>query len=125
MYRAVVLTTLVILLLAVAGVSVAHEGRIFAGKPNSDDPSESTEATTPVPTSLEATGSEETTMGQPPDATSETEDRQDVPEPTVVTEPTVVDETTAGEPEKPAARGVQDGNTSDSRGDMRGGPGPR
>ena len=105
MYRAIVLTTLVLLLSAIAGVSVAQEGTIFAGEPNSGGPSE---PTTPEPTSLEATGSEETTMGQPPDATSETEDRQDVPEPTVVTEPTVVDETTAGEPEKPAAAPAND-----------------
>ena len=115
MYRAIVLTTLVLLLSAIAGVSVAQEGTIFAGEPNSGGPSEPTmpepttpEPTTPEPTSLEATGSEETTMGQPPDATSETEDRQDVPEPTVVTEPTVVDETTAGEPEKPAAAPAND-----------------
>jgi hypothetical protein len=94
MYRAVVLTTLVILLLAVAGVSVAQNGRIFAGKPNSDDPAE---ATTPEPTSLEATGPEGTTTSPPPGATSEAEDQQDIPEPTVVTEPTV------GEPEKPTA----------------------
>jgi hypothetical protein len=97
MYRAVVLTTLAILLLAVAGVSVAQDGRIFAGKPNSADPPESTEATTPEPTSLEATGPEGTTTSPPTGATSEAEDQQDIPEPTVVTEPTV------GEPEKPTA----------------------
>jgi hypothetical protein len=104
-YRAIVLTTLVLLLSAIAGVSVAQEGTIFAGEPNSDGPSESTtpEPTTPEPTSLEATGPEDTTTGQPPpDASSGAEDRPDVPEPTVVTEPTVVDEATAAEPEKPA-----------------------
>jgi len=97
MYRAVVLTTLVILLLAVAGVSVAQDGRIFAGKPNSDDPPESTEATTPEPTSLEATGPEGTTTSPPPGASSEADDHQNTPEPTVVNEPTV------GDPEKPTA----------------------
>jgi hypothetical protein len=91
-YRAIVLTTLVLLISAIAGVSVAQEGTIFAGEPNSDGgPSEST---TLEPTSLEATGPEETTTSQPPDESSETEDRRDVPE------TTVVDETTAGEPEK-------------------------
>src|SRR5918995_3110004 len=94
MYRAVVLTTLVLLLLAVAGVSVAQDGRIFAGEPNSDDPPESA---TPERTSLEATVSEETTTSPPPGAFSEKEDRQNSPEPTVVTESTVV------ESEKPAA----------------------
>ena len=94
MYRAIVLTTLALLLLAVAGVSVAQDGRIFAGEPNSNGPPEST---TPERTSLEATGSEDTTTSPPPGAPSEGEDRQNIPEPTVVTEPTVV------EPEKPAA----------------------
>jgi len=94
MYRAVVLTTLVLLLLAVAGVSVAQDGRIFAGEPNSNGPPEST---TPERTSLEASGAEDTTTSPPPGASSEEEDRQNIPEPTVVTEPTVV------EPEKPAA----------------------
>ena len=103
MYRAVVLTTLVILLLGVAGVSVAQDGRILAGKPNSDDPpGESTEVTTPEPTSLEptsleATGPEGTTTSPTPGASSEGEDPQNSPEPTFVTEPTV------GEPEKPTA----------------------
>jgi hypothetical protein len=93
MYRAVVLTTLVLLLLAVAGVSVAQDGRIFAGKPISDDPPESA---TPERTSLEATGSEDTTTRPSPGASSEEEDRHNIPETTVLTEPTVV------EPEKPA-----------------------
>ena len=96
MYRAVVLTTLVLLLLAVAGVSVAQDGRMFAGEPNGGDPLE--ESTTPEEqTSFEATGLEDTTTSLPPDAPTETEDQQDIPEPTVVNEPTV------GEPEKPTA----------------------
>jgi hypothetical protein len=94
MYRAVVLTTLVLLLLAVVGVSVAQEGRIFAGEPNSDDPLEST---TPEQTSFEATGLEDTTTSPLPAVSSETEDHQNITEPTVVTEPTV------GEPEKSTA----------------------
>src|ERR671912_722616 len=94
MYRAVVLTTLVLLLLAVAGVSIAQDGRIFVGEPNSNGPPEST---TPERTSLEVSGSEDTTTSPPPGAPSEEEDRQNIPEPTVVTELTVV------EPEKPAA----------------------
>ena len=80
MYRAVVLTTLVLLLLAVAGVSVAQDGRTFAVQPNSDDPPE---ATTPERTSFEATGPEDTTTSPPPGASSETEDPQNIPEPTV------------------------------------------
>ena len=88
MYRAIVLTTLVLLLLAVAGVSVAQDGRIFAGEPNSNGPPESSR---PERTSLEATGSEDTTTSPPPGAASEEGDRQNIPEPTVV------------EPEKPAA----------------------
>jgi hypothetical protein len=89
MYRVVVLTTLVLLLLAVAGVSVAHEGRIFAGGPNSNDPPESTQSTPPEQTSFEATGLEDTTTSSPPGSSSETEDPQNITEPTV------------GEPEKP------------------------
>jgi hypothetical protein len=91
MYRVVVLTTLVLLLLAVAGVSVAHEGRIFTGGSNRDDPPESTK---PEQTSLEATAPEDTTPSPPPGASSETDDRQDVPEPTIVTEPTPEERTT-------------------------------
>jgi hypothetical protein len=94
MYRAVVLTTLVLLMLAVVGVSVAQEGRIFVGVPNSDDPLEST---TPEQTSFEATGLEDTTTSLLPGVSSETEDQQNIPEPTVVSEPTV------GEPEKSTA----------------------
>src|SRR5215207_11043627 len=98
MYRAVVLTTLVILLLAVAGVSVAQDGRILAGGPNSNDPPG---VTTPEEqTSFEVTGSEHTTRNMPPGASSETEDHQNITEPTVVTEPTV------GEPEKSTAAPV-------------------
>jgi hypothetical protein len=99
MYRAVVLTTLVLLMLAVAGVSVAQDGRIFAGEPNSDDPpGGSTQSTTPEEqTSLEATGPEDTTTSQPPGASSETDDHQNIPEPTVVTQPTL------GESEKSTA----------------------
>jgi hypothetical protein len=97
MYRAVVLTTLVVMMLAVAGVSVAQDGRIFAGEPNSDDPPGSTEASTPEQTYFEATDPEDTTTNQPPGASSETDDHQNIPEPTVVTQPTV------GEPEKSTA----------------------
>ena len=61
MHRAVVLTTLVVLLLAVAGVSAAQESGIFLGGPNTDAP--------PGATTLEHSG--------------------DTSEPTVVTEPTV------------------------------------
>ena len=75
------------LLLAVVGVSVAQESRIFAGGPNSDEPSGST---TPEQTSFEATGAEDTTS-PPPSASSEPEDRLNIPEPTV------------GENEKPTA----------------------
>jgi hypothetical protein len=109
MYRAVVLTTLVLLLLAVAGVTVAQDGRIFAGAPHSDDP---TESTTPERTSFEVTGSEDTTTSRLPGASPEPEDRQDIPEPTVVTEPTVVEheKSTAvpagGEPQADSGRGV-------------------
>jgi hypothetical protein len=94
MYRAVVLATLVLLLLAVAGVSVAQESRIFAGEP---------ESTTPEQTSFETTGAENTMMSPPPDAPSETEDQQDTPE------PTVVDEATVGEPEKPTTAPAGEG----------------
>jgi hypothetical protein len=96
MYRAVVVTTLVLLLLAVAGVSVAQDGRMFAGGPDGGDPPEG--STTPEEqTSFEATGLEETTTSPPPGASSGTDDHQNVPE------PTVVDEATLGEPEKPTA----------------------
>ena len=100
MYRAIVLTTLVLLLSAIAGVSVAQEGKIFAGGPNGEGPSEST---SPESTSPETTGPEDATTSQPPGASPETEDRRDVPE------PTVVDETTVEEPEKPPAAPVEEG----------------
>src|SRR5215203_319944 len=106
MYRAVVLTTPVLLMLAVAGVSAAQDGRIFAGEPtNSEDPpGESTESTTPEEqTSLEATAPEDTTTSQPPGASSETDDPQNIPEPTVVTEPAV------GGPEKSTAAPAREG----------------
>jgi hypothetical protein len=79
MHRAVVLTTLVLLLLAVAGVSAAHEGGIFASGPNSDDPPGSS-------TQEEVTSFEATMTSALPGASSE---------PTVVSEPTV------GQTEKP------------------------
>ena len=94
MHRAVVLTTLVVLLLAVAGVSAAQDSGIFAGGPNSEDP--------PGPTaqerkSFEATVAEDTMKSALPGATSEPKGGEDVSEPTVVTEPTV------GETEEPTA----------------------
>jgi hypothetical protein len=94
MYRAVVFTTLVLLLLAVAGVSVAQDGQMFSGEPNSDDPPESTSL---EQTSLEATGLEDTTTSPPAGASTETEDPQNITVPPVVTEPTV------GKTEKPPA----------------------
>src|SRR5215211_4926803 len=94
MHRAVVLTTLVVLLLAVAGVSVAQDSGIFAGGPNSEDP--------PGPTaqerkSFEATVAEDTMKSALPGAPSEPKGGEDVSEPTVVTEPTV------GATQKPTA----------------------
>ena len=94
MYRAVVLTTLVLLLLAVAGVSAAQDSGIFAGGPNSDDPPGST---TQERTSFEATMAEETMTSALPGASSEPKDGEAASEPTVVSEPTV------GESEKPTA----------------------
>jgi hypothetical protein len=94
MYRAVVLTTLVMLLLAIVGVSVAQESRTFSGGPNGDDPPGST---TQERTSVEATGWEDTTASPLPSASSEAGGREDDSDRTVVTEPTVA------EPEKPAA----------------------
>jgi hypothetical protein len=90
-YRAVVLTSLVILLSAVVGVSIAQESRLFAGGPNGDGPPGST---TPEQTSAGATGSEGTTASPLPGASSGPEVREDTSEPTVLTEP---------EPEKPTA----------------------
>ena len=86
MYRAVVLTTLVILLLAVAGVSVAQESGIFSAGSNSGAPPEST---TLERTSLEATVAEHPQTSAPPSASPKPEDHEDALEPTVLTEPTV------------------------------------
>jgi hypothetical protein len=76
MHRAVVLTTLVLLLLAVAGVSAAHESGIFAGGPNSDDPPGSS-------TQEEGTSFEATMTSALPSASSEPKDGEDASEPTV------------------------------------------
>jgi hypothetical protein len=92
MHRAVVLTTLVLLLLAVAGVSAAQESGIFTGGPISDVPPGST---TQERTSFEATVAEDTIASTLPGASSEPKAGEDASEPTVVTEPTV------GESEKP------------------------
>jgi hypothetical protein len=94
MHRAVVLTTLVLLLLAVAGVSAAQDSGIFAGGPNSDDLPGST---TQERTSFEAPVAEDTMKSALPGATSEPTGGEDASEPTVVTEPTV------GATEKPTA----------------------
>jgi outer membrane biosynthesis protein TonB len=94
MHRAVVLTTLVLLLLAVAGVSAAQDSGIFAGEPNSDD---SPGLTTQERTSFEATMAEDTMKSALPGASSEPKAGEAASEPTVVTEPTV------GETEKPTA----------------------
>jgi|SRR5215217_2467099 len=94
MHRAVVLTTLVLLLLAVAGVSAAQDSGIFAGGPNSDDPQGSTPQER---TSFEATMAEETMTSALPGATSEPKGGQDASEPKVVSKPTVE------ETEKPTA----------------------
>ena len=94
MHRAVVLTTLVLLLLAIAGVSAAQDSGIFAGGPNSDDPPGST---TQERTSFEATMAEETMTSALPGASSEPKVGEDVSEPKVVSKPTV------GETEKPTA----------------------
>jgi hypothetical protein len=92
MHRAVVLTTLVLLLLAVAGVSAAQDSGIFAGGLNSDDPPGST---TQERTSFEVTMAEDTMTSTLPGASSAPKVGEDASEPTVVTEPTV------GETEKP------------------------
>jgi hypothetical protein len=92
MYRAVVLTTLVLLLLAVAGVSAAQDSGIFTGGPNSDD---SPGLTTQERTSFEATVAEDTMASVLPGASSEPKVGESASEPTVVTEPTV------GETENP------------------------
>jgi hypothetical protein len=84
MHRAVVLTTFVVLLLAVAGVAVAGSG--------GDDP---TEPTTPESTSFESTVAEDPETTAPGSPSSKPEDVEDTSEPTVITEPTV------GETEEP------------------------
>jgi hypothetical protein len=85
MHRAVVLTTLVVLLLAVAGVSAAQESGIFLGGPNSDVPPGST---TMEGTSFGATVAEDPeTTSALPGPSSEPEDAEDTSEPMVVTEP--------------------------------------
>jgi hypothetical protein len=90
MHRAVVLTTLVLLLLAVAGVSAAQDSGIFTGGPNSDDAQGST---TQERTSFEATVAEDTMASTLPGASSEPKAGENTSEPTVITEPTVVRET--------------------------------
>src|SRR5918999_1271942 len=92
MYRAVVLTTLVLLLLAVAGVSAAQDSGIFTGGPISDDPPGST---TQERTSFEATVAEDTMASALPGASSEPKEGEAASEPTVVSDPTV------GETENP------------------------
>src|ERR671921_582793 len=94
MHRAVVLTTLVLLFLAVAGVSAAQDSGIFTGGPISDDLPGST---TQERTSFEATVAEDTMKSALPGASSEPKVGEDASEPTVVSEPTV------GETEKPTA----------------------
>jgi hypothetical protein len=94
MHRAVILTTLVVLLLAVAGVSAAQESGIFLVGPNSDVPPEST---TMERTSFGATVAEDPeTTSALPDPSSKPEDGEDTSEPTGVTESPV------GEIEEPA-----------------------
>jgi hypothetical protein len=95
MYRAVVLTTLVLLLLAVAGVSAAQDSGIFAGGPNSDDSPGLT--TQEERTSFEATMAEDTMKSALPGASSEPKVGEAASEPTVVSEPTV------GQSENPTA----------------------
>jgi hypothetical protein len=94
MHRAVVLTTLVLLLLAVAGVSAAHESGIFGGGSISDGPPGST---TQERTSFETTMMEDTMTSALPGASSEPKDGEDGSEPAVVSEPAV------GQTEKPTA----------------------
>jgi len=93
MYRAVVLVTIVVLLLAVAGVAIAGSG--------GEDP---TEPTTPEETSLGSTVAEdpETTApgGPSPELEGVEETTEGISEPTVITEPTVeeTEETTVLDP---------------------------
>ena len=87
MYRAVVLTTLVVLLLAVAGVSVAKESGVFADGSNSSGPPLG--STTLERTSSGATVAEHPQTSAPAGASSKPENGENAPEATVVTEPTV------------------------------------
>src|ERR671910_3305465 len=92
MHRALVLTTLVLLLLVVAGVSAAQDSGIFASGPNSDDPQG---LTMQERTSFETTVAEDTMTSTLPGASSGPKAGEAASEPTVVSEPTV------GETEKP------------------------
>jgi hypothetical protein len=89
MHRAVVLTTLVLLLLAVAGVTAAQESGIIASEYNSDDPLGST---TLERTSFGTTVAEDTGTSALPSASSKPEVGVDTSEPTVreTEKPTVV-----------------------------------
>ncbi len=78
MYRAVVLATLVLLLLAVAGVAIAGSG--------GEDPAE---PTAPEGTSFESTVVEDPETTVPGGPSPELEGVEDTSEPTVITEPTV------------------------------------
>src|SRR5215203_1059615 len=115
MHRAVVLTTLVLLLLAVAGVSAAQDSGIFAGGPNSEDPPGST---TQERTSFEATVAEDTMQSALPGASSEPKVGEDSSEPKVVSKPTVeaTEKPTAAAPgEKTLPPGSNNfGNPADS-----------
>jgi hypothetical protein len=97
MHRAVVLTTLVLLLLAVAGVSAAQDSGIFSGGPNSEDPQGTT---TQERTSFEATVAEDTMASALPGPSSEPKGGEKTSEPTVISEPTVeeTEKPTAGAP---------------------------
>ncbi len=89
MQRALVLTTLVLLLLAVAGVTAAQESGIIASESNRDDPPGST---TLERTSFGTTVAEDPETSAQPGASLEPEDGEDTSEPTVreTEEPTVV-----------------------------------
>ncbi len=86
MYRAVVLTTFVVLLLAVAGVAIAGSGG-----------EDSIEPTTLEETSFGSTVAEDPETTVPGGPSPELEGVEETSEPTVITEPTV-EETTAPEP---------------------------
>lgn len=84
MYRAVVLATVVVLLLAVAGVAIARSGDENPGDP-----------TTPEETSFGSTVAEDPETTAPSGPSPELEDVEETTEgtiePTVITEPTVVE----------------------------------